>query len=52
MAQEHGVRVALEETSVGETVFTINLPKASLQALGVVVERRTSPAYAPANGEG
>ncbi len=52
IAQEHGGRVDLDETSEGETVFTINLPKASLQALGVVVERKTSPAYAPANGEG
>jgi len=52
IAQEHGGRVDLDETSEGETVFTINLPKASLQALGDVVERRTSPAYAPANGEG
>jgi signal transduction histidine kinase len=52
ITQEHGGGISLDETSEGETVFTINLPKASLQALGVVVERRTSPAYAPANGEG
>jgi signal transduction histidine kinase len=52
IAQEHGGRIDLDETSEGETVFTINLPKASLQALGVVVESKTSPAYAPANGEG
>jgi signal transduction histidine kinase len=51
IAQEHGGRIDLDETSEGETVFTINLPKASLQALGVVVEGKTSPAYAPANGE-
>jgi signal transduction histidine kinase len=52
IAQEHGGRIDLDETSEGETVFTINLPKASLQALGVVAESKTSPAYAPANGEG
>ena len=52
IAQEHGGGINLDETSEGETVFTIILPKASLQALGVVVERKTSPAYAPANGEG
>jgi signal transduction histidine kinase len=52
IAQEHGGGISLDETSEGETVFTINLLKASLQALGVVVEKRTSPAYAPANGEG
>jgi len=52
IAQEHGGRVELSETTEGETVFTINLPKASLEALGAVVERKTSPAYVPANGEG
>jgi signal transduction histidine kinase len=52
IATEHGGRIDLDETSEGETVFTINLPRASLQALGVVVESKTSPAYAPANGEG
>ena len=52
IAQEHGGGINLEQTSSGETVFTITLPKASLQALGVVVEGKTSPAYAPANGEG
>jgi signal transduction histidine kinase len=52
IAQEHGGGITLDQTSEGETIFTINLPKASLQALGVVVERKTSPAYAPANGEG
>jgi signal transduction histidine kinase len=52
IAQEHGGRVELSETTEGQTVFTINLPKASLEALGVVVERKTSPAYVPANGEG
>jgi signal transduction histidine kinase len=52
IAQEHGGRIDLDETGEGETVFTVNLPKASLQALGVVVERKTSTAYVPANGEG
>ncbi len=52
IAQEHGGRVELNETSEDETVFTINLPKASLQALGAVIEGKNSPAYAPANGEG
>jgi signal transduction histidine kinase len=50
IAQEHGGVINLTQTSEGETVFTISLPKASLQALGVVVERKTAPAYAPANG--
>ncbi|MCU1250203.1 MAG: integral rane sensor signal transduction histidine kinase [Edaphobacter sp.] len=52
IAQEHGGRIELHETSEGETVFTINLPKESLRALGAVVEGKISPAYAPANGEG
>jgi len=52
IAQEHGGNVTLDQTSEDETVFTINLPKSSLQALGEVVERKASPAYAPANGEG
>jgi signal transduction histidine kinase len=52
IAQEHGGGIDLSETSEGETLFSINLPKASLRALGVVVERKTSPAYAPTNGEG
>ena len=52
IAQEHGGSITLGQTSEDETVFTINLPKASLQALGVVVERKASPAYAPANGGG
>jgi signal transduction histidine kinase len=52
ISQEHGGVINLEQSSEGETVFTINLPKASLQALGVMVERKTSPAYAPTDGEG
>ena len=51
IAQEHGGRVELSETAEGETVFTIDLPKASLHALGNVIERKKSPAYIPANGE-
>ena len=52
IAQEHGGGISLAETSEGETVFTINLPKASLQALGAAVERKASPVYSPANGGG
>jgi signal transduction histidine kinase len=52
IAQEHGGGISLDQASEGETVFTISLPKASLQALGIVVERKTSPVYTPANGEG
>jgi signal transduction histidine kinase len=52
IAQEHGGSITLDQTSEGETAFTINLPKSSLDALGVVVERKTSPAYAPVKGEG
>jgi signal transduction histidine kinase len=52
IAQEHGGDIKLEETKEGETVFTINLPKASLQALGAVVEKKTSSLYAPAHGKG
>jgi signal transduction histidine kinase len=52
IAQEHGGGITLGQTTEGETLFTITLPKASLQALGVLVEGKTSPAYAPANGGG
>ncbi len=52
IAQEHGGSISLEQSSEGETVFTIDLPKASLQALGVAIERKTAPAYVPVNGEG
>jgi signal transduction histidine kinase len=52
IAQEHGGSIILDQSPEGETVFTIDLPKASLEALGVVLERKTLPAYAPANGEG
>ncbi len=47
IAQEHGGSITLDQTSEGETAFTINLPKSSLDALGVVVESKTSPTYAP-----
>jgi signal transduction histidine kinase len=50
IAQEHGGGIALDQTRNGETVFTITLPKSSLQALGIAVERKTSPTYAPATG--
>jgi signal transduction histidine kinase len=43
IAQEHGGGIELEETAESETVFTIHLPKASLQALGAVVEKRSRP---------
>jgi signal transduction histidine kinase len=52
IAQEHGGGIALDQTKNGETVFTITLPKSSLQALGIAVERKTSPTYAPATGGG
>jgi signal transduction histidine kinase len=41
IAQEHGGGIDLEETAEGETVFTIHLPKASLQALGAVAEKKS-----------
>jgi signal transduction histidine kinase len=50
IAQEHGGGITLDQISNGETIFTINLPRASLQALGIAVERKTSPAYAPTGG--
>jgi len=43
IAQEHGGDIDLEETAEGETVFTIHLPKASLQALGAVAEKKSRP---------
>jgi signal transduction histidine kinase len=43
IAQEHGGGIDLEETVEGETVFTIHLPKASLQALGAVAEKKSRP---------
>ncbi len=43
IAQEHGGGIELEETAEGETVFTIHLPKASLQALGAGVEKKSRP---------
>jgi signal transduction histidine kinase len=50
IAQEHGGGIKLDQTSGGETVFTIYLPKASLQALGDAVERKTAPTYVPTHG--
>jgi signal transduction histidine kinase len=53
IAQEHGGGITLDQTDIDETVFTINLPKASLQALGAVVEKKTaSSVYAPASEGG
>jgi signal transduction histidine kinase len=45
IAQEHGGGIELEETAEGDTAFTINLPRASLLALGAAVEKKTSPTY-------
>jgi signal transduction histidine kinase len=50
IAQEHGGGITLDQISNGETIFTISLPRASLHALGIAVERKTSPAYAPTGG--
>jgi signal transduction histidine kinase len=44
IAQEHGGSIDLSETAGDETVFTIHLPRAALQALGAVVEKRSRPA--------
>jgi signal transduction histidine kinase len=53
IAQEHGGGITLDQTDIDETLFTINLPKASLQALGAVVEKKTaSSVYAPASEGG
>ena len=40
IAQEHGGDIQLNETVEGHSVFTINLPKAALRALGAVVDRK------------
>jgi nitrogen-specific signal transduction histidine kinase len=40
IAQEHGGDIQLSETVEGHSVFTINLPKAALRALGAVVDRK------------
>jgi signal transduction histidine kinase len=50
IAQEHGGGIKLDQTSKGETVFTIYLPKASLQALGEAIERKTAPIYVQTHG--
>ena len=52
IAQEHGGGIELEETTAGNTVFTINLPRAALQALGVAVEKKTSVAHIPVHEKG
>jgi signal transduction histidine kinase len=50
IAQEHGGSISLAETPEGCTIFTITLPKASLQALGAAVEKRHFPTHATAHG--
>jgi signal transduction histidine kinase len=50
IAQEHGGSISLAETPEGCTIFTITLPKASLQALGAAVEKRYLPTHATAHG--
>ncbi|WP_433963487.1 HAMP domain-containing sensor histidine kinase [Tunturiibacter psychrotolerans] len=52
IAQEHGGGIELEETTAGNTVFTISLPRAALQALGVAVEKKTSVAHIPVHEKG
>jgi len=52
IAQEHGGGIELEQTTAGNTVFTINLPRAALQALGVAVEKKTSVAHIPVHEKG
>jgi signal transduction histidine kinase len=52
IAQEHGGGIELEDTMAGNTVFTINLPRAALQALGAAVEKKTSVAHIPVHEKG
>ena len=52
IAHEHGGGIELEETTAGNTVFTINLPRAALQALGVAVEKKTSVSPIPVHEKG
>lgn len=40
IAQEHGGTIELKDSLEEESVFTITLPKAALQALGAVADRR------------
>jgi signal transduction histidine kinase len=40
IAQEHGGDIQLDETAEGHSVFTINLPKAALRALGSGADRK------------
>ena len=47
IAQEHGGSISLEENVEGHTVFTIILPKAALQLLGEVAEKKTAQPNAP-----
>jgi signal transduction histidine kinase len=52
IAQEHGGGIELEETTAGNTVFTINLPRAALQALGVAIEKKTLTTHIPVHEKG
>jgi signal transduction histidine kinase len=52
IAQEHGGGIELEETTAGNTVFTINLPRAALQALGVAIEKKTLATHIPVHEKG
>jgi len=52
ITQEHGGEIELEETTAGHTVFTINLPRTALQALGVAVEKKSSVAHIPVHEKG
>jgi signal transduction histidine kinase len=52
IAQEHGGTLTLGETTEGETAFTIDLPKAALQALRPMAERKIPPTLAPVSGKG
>ena len=50
ITQEHGGNVSLSESIEGDTVFTMTLSKAALQALGDVVEKKSLPTKAPVHG--
>ncbi|WP_254063841.1 ATP-binding protein [Granulicella sp. S190] len=52
IAQEHGGGIDLEERIGDETIFTINLPRASLKALGAAIEKKTSTTYVSVPGRG
>jgi signal transduction histidine kinase len=52
IAQEHGGGIELEETTTGNTVFAIHLPRAALQALGVAIEKKTPAVHIPVHEKG